>query len=424
MRCGATASATALEARGTVVPLDIVVTDAVDPDPPTLQLTRSDGAAADAVYPVGHTTVQVVAVDAAGNRTEPCTIDVDVRRALSHYGWACATAGEGTREGDPLGWVAAALALGFFARKRRSTLAPLLSVALLLVATSASAAAETKRLKLAFTGVPAGPGVSKDAAKTIEDSLESELNAVGLYQVISPNFIATLLGKERQRQLLGCPEDESTTSCMAELAGALDGDRIVSSDLSRVGDSWVLNASLVDGRKAKQLNRVGRTVKGSSLEPLLDELRPLVYELVNVEPALAGKPLRVDRRFGGLVLALRGDSDLLAPTLGAIPSLSIEFSGRRFGGALVLLGQARPGARLEARYYPITLGAVRPYLGAGATGFPTGIAARAAAGVAMKFDRLQLFGDVGYERFLVQLASDDVYQPNALVFGLGVGWGL
>lgn len=403
----------------------VPVDDRADPAP-VVQFQRQDGQPLDALYPIGSTRVEAVAVDFSGNRSAPCAFSVNVlphegdgggRRMASHYSWSCSATGQA-----PSGVALVLLVLWALRRQAaRTTRAAGLLAAVLVLASAPAQAAEATRTKLAFVGINASPGVSATEAKAISQSLESEVSALGLYEVISADSIAALLGLERQKQLLGCADEAA--SCIAELAGALDVDRLLSGDLGRVGETVILNVSLLDARNGKLLARASRQARSaSSLEPLLEQLRPVVYELANADPRRGGRTFQVERGFGGLVVGLRGDADMFAPGLNLAPALYAELSGRQLGGAIAVFAKNAPGFRLEGRYYPVELNNVRPYLAGGATAFATGIGARAAVGVDVRFGRLRVFLDVAYERYLVTFRPS--FFPNAGLVGLGAAWAL
>ncbi len=311
-------------------------------------------------------------------------------------------------------------------RRRRgaAAAAPALVLALalaLLVSNRASAAPE--KPKLVVSRLVPSKGVTDEDTRTIDNLLESELSRLSIYEVMSANTIATLIGAERQRQLMGCGEGNS--ACMAEVANALNADRLISGDLARADRTWVLNLSLVDGRKGKLIKRVGRQAKDLSVAPLLEQVRGAVYELVNADPALAGKPLRLDRPFGGLVIGLRGDVDVLAPGLAIAPAVTVQLSSASVGGCLALIAQDRPGVRLEARVHPWVLAErVQPFLVVGSTAFLNGVAVRGGAGATVKLDRLQLSLDAAYERYVLELGPKGELLPNAVLIGASVAWGL
>ncbi len=62
-------------------------------------------------------------------------------------------------------------------------------------------------------------------------------------QVITSTMMQSILGLERQKQLLGCKED---TSCLVEVGNALGADLLVSCTLGKLGSTFLLSCSLID----------------------------------------------------------------------------------------------------------------------------------------------------------------------------------
>lgn len=421
---------------GAAVTFNCDATDQVDTEViPTF--VRSDGASNDAVFPVGTTEVAATATDDSGN-SDTATFSVLVRpppitTRVSYYSFGCAAAPVSSVGAAPL--LMAVLALLVTRRQRVAVArwrpgAAIVAVAVIafpLVARATGAApnpqAPAARQKLAFMGLRGSQGVTAEEVRSVSDSLETALSGIPGYEVISANTIATLVGIERQRQLMGCSDDAE--SCLAEITGALDAARIVSGDLSRVGETVVLNVSLVDGRVGRALARLSRTVQtGRSLEPLLDELLGVAYALANADAGRPGPPLKLERGFGGIVVGLRSDADLLAPGANITPAVTAEISSKRFGASVSILTKKMPGLRLEARYFPLEVGRLRPYAALGGTGFPAGLSARGAFGAAFRVDRFNFFVDVAYELFLLQATTGQPYFPQAGLVGAGFGYAL
>lgn len=271
--------------------------------------------------------------------------------------------------------------------------------------------------QLLFVGVRAGLGVTADEAAAVSSFVQSQLDDVGRYKIISSADLATLLGIERQRQLLGCSDESS--NCMTELAGALNADRLVTGDYSKVEGTFVLNLSMLDPRKASAIARVSRSEADASR--LLDEAVGAVYDLANRDPLNEGRPVAPERGFGGFFLGVRADADVLGLASGpaVAPCVTLELSGKRFGGALTLIAKALPGFRLEGRLYPFQAWRVRPYLAAGGIAFTTAVGVRGGAGLAVRLGHVQLFADGAYERFLYRAVGTAV---QSVVVGLGAGW--
>jgi len=123
--------------------------------------------------------------------------------------------------------------------------------------------------------------------KTVEGLsalLASEVARRPSLTVIAGADLRALVGFERQKQLLGCTE----SSCIAELAGALGVAWLLSSEVSRVGSTWLLSLTLLDANKAVAQGRLTR--KAYSDDQLVDETSNAVDELLKALPA-AGAPV-------------------------------------------------------------------------------------------------------------------------------------
>jgi hypothetical protein len=115
-------------------------------------------------------------------------------------------------------------------------------VALLAVV---AGAAPLKLATVGFTQV----GLTDAQAQFYAEHLSTKLAEDPSVRVVTPKDMATVIGVEKQRELLGCADQAS--SCMAELAGALGADGLVTGQLAKVGKSFQLNVKIIaaDGSK-------------------------------------------------------------------------------------------------------------------------------------------------------------------------------
>lgn len=113
--------------------------------------------------------------------------------------------------------------------------------------------------KLAVLDVQA-IGVEPEQAAALGEAITQQLSKRGFFEVISSSDIRTLLGVERQKQLLGCGD----SSCTAELSGALGARFVLQSSLTKLGDSLQLSVQMLDSGKAQTVARsvrLGRDAK-------------------------------------------------------------------------------------------------------------------------------------------------------------------
>lgn len=118
-------------------------------------------------------------------------------------------------------------------------IAPVLAVTL-------AAVSPLKVASLGFSSVGIDPELAAFYAQHFAQRL-----ADPAVRVITPEDVAVLLGHERQKQLLGCADE--STSCIAELAGALGADGVLSGSLARVGKKLSVTIKIIDPSSARPL---------------------------------------------------------------------------------------------------------------------------------------------------------------------------
>jgi hypothetical protein len=180
-------------------------------------------------------------------------------------------------------------------------------IVLLLCASAASAQEKPKILVL---DLQAAGGTGADVAAAFGEAIAEEIDRRGYYDSLSSADMRTILGVERQRQLMGCSE----TDCQAELAGALGARFALTGTLAKLGEVFQLTLQTVDTQKAQTLSRSTRIAK--SVEALREQLpwsvaeatgAPLPPTPTNVVPyAMLGG--------GALVLAAGGVVGIQAMT--------------------------------------------------------------------------------------------------------------
>lgn len=120
-----------------------------------------------------------------------------------------------------------------------------MSASLLLLLTALSAA-PAKLAAPEWTTV----NISPELAAFYSGEVARVLRGEG-FEVITARDIATLLGLERQKQLLGC--GETTGSCMAELGAALGCEAIITANLARLDNTFQGSLRVLSARDGKTL---------------------------------------------------------------------------------------------------------------------------------------------------------------------------
>jgi len=135
----------------------------------------------------------------------------------------------------------------------------------------------------------AGEGVKETIADAVTDAVAGELRRVPGLQVLTRKEVSAVVSLERQKSLMGCQSD----SCMAELSGALDVEKLVTGNVAKVGESWILHLQLVDAKKVATLANADRRKRGGVIDDVLDDLPAMVKELFSSQPKFAAAPAPV-----------------------------------------------------------------------------------------------------------------------------------
>lgn len=146
-----------------------------------------------------------------------------------------------------------------------------LALVSLLISTAATAAPR----KVAVRALTAGDGVSEKLAVTVAERVAAELRTLPEMQVSTQQEIIAALSIEQQKKLLDCDD----AACNADFGGTLGVEAVVTGNLSRLGESWLVNLKLIDVLVVKTLTQSDRRLRGGSIDDVLDVLPAMTAEL-------------------------------------------------------------------------------------------------------------------------------------------------
>jgi TolB-like protein len=130
---------------------------------------------------------------------------------------------------------------------------------------------------LAILTLEASLGVDPQLAGVITQTLADDLRAAGVFsRITTTQEIDNIMGFEQQKQLLNC----ESSSCMAEIAGALGVTHVLMGQLARIGARFVLNVRLFDVKRGQVVGSVTQHVRGESAEVVFDVLKPATLDLL------------------------------------------------------------------------------------------------------------------------------------------------
>ena len=195
-----------------------------------------------------------------------------------------------------------------------------LIAALLALVASPAGAAEPRRPKVAVLDVRATGSAEPKLVSGLSTLLATEA-AKHPVQVVAGLEIASLIGFEKQKLLLGCGDG----ACLAEITGGLGVDYLLASEVSEVGGIWLLSFSLIKVRDARTVERTTEKAKSAAaLVELAGDAVAKVLEAIT-QPKLSQGGIAVhakvsDRHLAGYVLDGAGGALLVGVAISGILS--------------------------------------------------------------------------------------------------------
>jgi hypothetical protein len=156
----------------------------------------------------------------------------------------------------------------------------------LVLVALAAAPASSSPLKLA---APTFSCVNLDEKNCtfFTDHFAGQLAETGRARVTTQSEISALIGFEQQKQLLGCSND--STSCLAEMAGALGVDGLVIGNIARFDNDYVVNLKIMNARDGQPIAAWSKRTSGHSglLDALAAGARQLSRKLATLQGSAA-----------------------------------------------------------------------------------------------------------------------------------------
>ncbi|MDE0882483.1 MAG: hypothetical protein OSB21_07815 [Myxococcota bacterium] len=163
----------------------------------------------------------------------------------------------------------------------------ILSFALALSLASSSFAAQIVAMDVVGVGA-----VKKSLVHALTPVLHSELSRVQGVSLVTQEDVRAMALLDATKQAMGCDE----TGCMADIAGALGAELLLTAQLGRVGRSYNLTLTLIQVEGVKVLRRVTGKASGSE-EAASEAVTAAVGQLFSGElPEAAKGPGSLSRR--------------------------------------------------------------------------------------------------------------------------------
>ncbi len=118
--------------------------------------------------------------------------------------------------------------------------------------------------------------IEVNIGQVVTDSTLAEVRKLQSIAAIGMDEIKAMLSHEVNKQYMGCEENES---CLAEIAGALGVDELVTGKLAKVDDGVSILVRRIDQRRAKVVGVFNQRLKASSGEEFLAAIGPAIEQL-------------------------------------------------------------------------------------------------------------------------------------------------
>jgi hypothetical protein len=165
-----------------------------------------------------------------------------------------------------------------------------------------------------------------ESAKGVGSLLASRLAGAPELKLITAADIATSIGLQRQKEILGEKEGGCTdTGCMAEISGAIGARYVVSGRLDKFGPRFVLTTSVYDAQRTVAIAKpIAQADSEESLLAAAGTVGDEMLAALGVQPQ-AVKTGPEDR---GVVLAFKAGNQFIANFLAFSPGGELEIGWR------------------------------------------------------------------------------------------------
>ncbi len=179
-----------------------------------------------------------------------------------------------------------------------------LASALLPHASPAGAATEGAR-KVAVLRIEPKAGFDADRAELFNEFLQNELRGAG-HTVIGRSDIEALVGLEKLKDALAC----DTTSCMAEIGGALGVDEIITGAIGKLDPYLLITLKRLSPKEGRVLKQATEKLADAGDRQLVDSIPRLVAQLYDLKPPQPAPPAEAAAPAPAPVRTAKADLDI------------------------------------------------------------------------------------------------------------------
>jgi len=167
-------------------------------------------------------------------------------------------------------------------------------------------------------------GVEPGTANLIMDVVTSAFSRTNRFDVKSGDDIAELINLEAGKEALGCDD----ASCMAEIAGAMGAEYVVSGRIGKLGTTYVLKIAVFSPQEGRTVGQ--EAIQSKSLDELPARLEPIVEKL-SYQAVGEEVPAALLARIESGVLPQADARPADVEEEGGLPTIAISLAGTGVG---------------------------------------------------------------------------------------------
>ena len=150
---------------------------------------------------------------------------------------------------------------------------------MILIALAASSGGEPANARVLVLD-PTTDENNADTARLVVDLVSTAASRVPGHEVVTAKDLQQVLELEANKQAVGC--DTTSSSCLAEIAGAMGAQLVVFGSVGNLGDTALVTLTLFDAEAARSRGR--ETLRAKDLSELPDMIDGAVARLFGAAP--------------------------------------------------------------------------------------------------------------------------------------------
>ncbi len=143
--------------------------------------------------------------------------------------------------------------------------------------TTVTTQADAKDLPRVIIKPFTGKGIEESTASTLADSFCTELSKHNKVELFCPGDLGKLLQQKEMLMMFGQCEEED---CLSKVGEKVQANLFVLGTISKMGDVFVVQINLADGKSGKIQTRISHQVESTRVEDLLPAMSVVADKVI------------------------------------------------------------------------------------------------------------------------------------------------